>query len=267
MQQGLSVLWSNYNALQGSIQRRIRNGLAANINYTWSHNLTNATIGGEGSPTGSCVGGCHVDNGRGQSGTYNSFYQYDYGNADLDNRQSFALTMTYDLPFGQNLRGPAALVVKGWTVNSIYYARKGIPITVESTVNNSGLPITDRPNQTGNPQGSFHSTIKEWFDVTKFSLPAANLLGNVHRNSVIGPGSQALAFSVFKEFPIYESVKLQFRCEAFNLFNTPTFAQPNNSISYNSSGVGIYNGSAGQISSTDPHSSPRQIQLALKLIF
>jgi hypothetical protein len=264
---GLSVLWSNYNALQASVQRRFRDGLAANINYTWSHNLTNATIGGEGSPTGSCMGNCFVDNGSGQGVQYNSFYQYDYGNADLDTRQAFALTMDYDLPFGKNLHGPEALALKGWGVNAIYFARKGIPLTAESSINNSGLPITDRPNQTGNSQGSFHRTIREWFDVTKFSLPAVNLLGNAHRNSVIGPGSQALAFSVFKEFPILESTRLQFRCETFNLFNTPTFAQPNNSISYNSSGVGIYNGSAGQISSTDPHSSPRQIQLALKLIF
>jgi hypothetical protein len=267
IQEDASLLSSNYNALQGSVQRRMKNGLAANINYTWSHNLTDSPIGGEGSPTDACVGACHVDNGSGQAVTYNSYFQYDYGNADLDTRQRLALTMTYDLPFGKSLSGPEALVVKGWSVNSIYYAQTGNPVNVSSSVNNSGLPISDRPNQTGNAQGSFHRTIQEWFDVTKFTLPGADLLGNAHRNSVFGPGTQALGFSLFKEFPIYESTKLQFRCETFNLFNTPTFANPNSSISYNSSGVGVYNGSAGEISGTTAASSPRQIQLALKLIF
>ena len=46
-----------------------------------------------------------MDNGSGQAITYNSFYQYDYGNADLDTRQRLALTMTYDLPFGKTMTG------------------------------------------------------------------------------------------------------------------------------------------------------------------
>jgi hypothetical protein len=268
IQEDESVLNSNYNSLQGSVQRRMKNGLAANINYTWSHNLTNSVVPGEGSPTDSCVGACHVDNGSGRAVTYNSYFQYDYGNADLDTRQRLALTMTYDLPFGKSLSGLEALAVKGWSVDSIYYAQTGNPVNVSSSVNNSGLPISsDRPNQTGNAQGGYHRTLQEWFDVTKFTLPGADLLGNAHRNSVFGPGTQALGFSLFKEFPIYESSKLQFRCETFNLLNTPTFANPNSSISYNSSGVGVYNGSAGEISSTTAASSPRQIQLALKLIF
>ena len=262
-----SVLNSNYNALQGSFQRRLSHGLAANVNYTWSHNLTNAQVLDEGNAVGNCVGPCHVDNGNGGSVTYNSYFQYDYGNADLDTRQRLALTMTYDLPFGNTMTGAKGLLVGGWSVNSIYYAQTGNPVTVASAVNNSGLPITERPNQKGSSQSGFHKTIQDWFDVTQFTLPGQGLLGNAARNSVFGPGTQALGFSVFKVFPIHEEVRLQFRTEMFNLLNTPTFSNPNDTVNYDSNGVGEYTGSAGAISSTTAAASPRQIQFALKLLF
>jgi outer membrane receptor protein involved in Fe transport len=261
-----SIMNSNYNALQASLQRRLKNGLAFNVNYTWSHGLTNVGGIGEGNAQGSCVGPCHVDNGSGQAVTYNSFFQYDYGNSDLDTRQRVSLTMTYDLPFGATLTGPASYAVKGWTVNSIYYAQTGNPITIASATNTSGLPVTERPNQVS-PAPSFHSNLTEWYDVTQFRLPGADLLGNAHRNSIFGPGTQALGFSLFKYIPIYDRLNLQFRAEAFNLFNTPTFSQPGATVSFDANGVGQLGNGAGAISSTTPASTPRQIQLALKLIF
>ena len=95
-----------------------------------------------------------------------------------------------------------------------------------------------------------------------------NLLGNEQRNQVYGPGTQALGFSLFKAFPIYEEAKLQFRAESFNLLNTPTFANPNETINaYDANGVAVPNVGVGQIGSTTAASSPRQLQFALKLIF
>lgn len=261
-----SILNSNYNALQLSLQRRLKSGLGANVNYTWSHNLTNGQVLDEGQPVGNCVGPCHVDNGSGQAVTENSFYQYDYGNADLDTRQRVALTMTYDLPFGRTLNGLAAYAAKGWSVNSIYYAQTGNPITIASAINNSGLPITERPNQV-HPAAGFHRSLSEWYDVTQFTLPGVGLLGNAHRNSIFGPGTQALGFSLFKEFPIHESAHLQFRCETFNLLNTPTFSEPNGTVNFDANGVGTIGNGSATISSTTAASSPRQIQLALKFIF
>ncbi|HEY1896657.1 MAG TPA: TonB-dependent receptor [Terracidiphilus sp.] len=262
-----SILNSNYSAFQASVERRLKSGLAFDVNYTWSHNLTNAQVIDEGQPVGNCVGSCHVDNGSGQAVTYNSFYQYDYGNADLDTRHRVALTMTYDLPFGRNLQGPAALVAKGWSVNSIYYAQTGNPLTVQSAVNNSGLPISERPNEVKSSSPGFHKSIQQWYDVTRFRLPGQGLLGNEQRNAVFGPGTQALGFSLFKEFPVYESAHLQFRCEAFNLLNTPTFNNPNGTVNYDANGVGTTGNGSATISSTTAASSPRQIQLALKFIF
>jgi hypothetical protein len=265
-----TVLKSNYNALQLSLQRRLHNGLATNANYTWAHNLTNAQVIDEGQGVGNCVGPCHVDDGTGKSVTYNSYFQYDYGNADLDTRSRLALSLTYDLPFGNTLNGPAGFVAKGWSINSIYYAQTGNPFTVS---NDSGAQSdiglgSDRPNHV-RPSGSgFHKSVNEWFDVTQFKLQGAGLQGNEIRNAVYGPGTQALGFSLFKTFPVWERARLEFRAEAFNLLNTPTFANPNATInSYDANGVAIPNVGVGEISSTSSAASPRQIQFALKLIF
>ena len=74
---------------------------------------------------------------------------------------------------------------------------------------------------------------------------------------------------MFKSFPIHEAVNLQFRAESFNLFNTPTFGQPGANIQgYAPDGTAVATGGFGQISATAaPSATPRQIQLALKLIF
>jgi hypothetical protein len=265
----MSVGWSGYDALQASLERRLKSGLAYDVNYTWSHGLTDVTGIGEGNAATSCIGQCNVDNGSGQAVVTNSFNQYDHGNSDLDTRQRIALSMTYDLPFGQTLTGPAAYVVKGWTVNSIYYAQTGNPITIAAADNLSGLPVSQRPNQVKGASG-FHKSLNEWYDVTQFSLPGPGLLGNAHRNSVFGPGTQALSFSVFKYIPIYESLKLQFRAEAFNMLNTPSFSQPGGTVSFASATpetIAQPGNGAGGIGSTPASASPRQLQLALKLIF
>ena len=270
LQERRSVLSSNYNALQLQVERRLRAGLAANVNYTLAHNLTNAQVVDEGQPVGNCVGACLVDNGTGQGEVENSYYQYDYGNADIDTRHRIALTMTYALPFGATATGIKGEVVKGWSLNSIYYWQTGIPFTVQnSNGDQSKIGLgNDRPNVVASSQPEFHKSIAEWYDVTRFKLQAPGLLGNEERNQVYGPGTQALAFSLFKAFPIREGIDLQFRAEAFNLLNTPTFSSPNSTItSYDTNGVGVPGVSAGQIGSTAAQATPRQIQFALKLQF
>jgi hypothetical protein len=254
-----TVMSSNYNALQVSLQRRFNNGLAANANYTWAHNLTNAQVIDEGQAVGNCVGPCHVDNGSGVAKIYNSYFQYDYGNADIDTRHRVAITMSYDLPFGKNLTGPASVAVKGWSVNAIYYAQTGIPFTVQNPNGaTSGISLgNDRPNQISSPTSGISRSINQWYNVAAFKTQAAGLLGNEMRNQVYGPGTQALGFSLFKNLPIYEALKLQLRVESFNLLNTPTFSQP---------GANLDSG-AGKINSTASSATPRQLQGALKFIF
>jgi hypothetical protein len=85
------------------------------------------------------------------------------------------------------------------------------------------------------------------------------------------PNNQRVDFSLFKDFNITESKRLQFRAEAFNLTNTPAFGLPGaNIVSWAGTGaaaVPTTAGNFGKITSTNAFYTPRDIQLALKFVF
>ena len=142
--------------------------------------------------------------------------------------------------------------------------RNGRFIQVRSCDRRADNKITNESNTRLQPQ---HLVVNFNSDKHVEKLQGAGLLGNEARNQVYGPGTQALALSTFKSFPIHEAIELQFRAEAFNLLNTATFGTPNTTItSYSLGGVGVPDVSAGQIGSTAASATPRQIQFALKLL-
>ncbi len=81
--------------------------------------------------------------------------------------------------------------------------------------------------------------------------------GNVGLQSNVGPPGRTLDFSIFKNFPITERIKLQFRSEATNIVNTPQFSAPQNSQTA---------ANFGQITSPNA-GSERHIQFSLRLQF
>jgi hypothetical protein len=106
--------------------------------------------------------------------------------------------------------------------------------------------------------GPAQSRLGLYFNTSVFSQPAPFTFGNTGRTlpDVRGPGVNNFDFSVFKDFKLVERVALQFRAEAFNLFNRVQFGFPNQSLS---------SGQFGVISSAA--NSPRQLQFALKVLF
>jgi hypothetical protein len=82
-----------------------------------------------------------------------------------------------------------------------------------------------RPNQVSNPNSGAPHTFKQWFNTTAFVGPprAAGPPGNAPRGSVRGPGLQRWDLSLFKNTKIREGMSLQFRAEAFNIFNHTNF--------------------------------------------
>ena len=265
-----SAASSNYNALQSSFLHRFAAGLNARINYTWSHILNNGSPQGEGGfrPVECVRNGCLMDSGNGTPVPVN-FLQYDYGNADLDVRQRFTVMLSYALPFGASLRGAAAYLVKGWSVNTIYAYSTGLPTSIgepgggpPGTITNAsgilGFRGGDTPNQVGDANAGNIHTIQEWFNTSAFAVQAPGLLGNARRNCIYGPPQRHLDVSLTKDFPIKETVRLQFRAESFNLTNTPNFAEPN---------INLGSPTFGEITSTSTGSNPRLLQFALRLSF
>ena len=163
--------------------------------------------------------------------------------------------------FGENR------LTKGWQLSGIYTASSGIPITPFLSADVSGTgELNDRPNLTGDPN-SGPRTAGQWFNTAAFTIPAAGTFGNAPRNSIIGPPVNIFDFSLNKTTRIVENVSLQFRAEAFNLFNRPNFSLPN--VDRNSSAFGAIS-ETPDVTAGNPRLSeggPRVLQFGLKLIF
>jgi hypothetical protein len=103
----------------------------------------------------------------------------------------------------------------------------------------------------------------QYFNPAAFAVPPNGTYGNVGRDTLIGPGSSTVDFSVLKNTAVTERVKLQFRAEFFNLLNRANFSTPN-TVVFSSANSGP-SPTAGVITATS--STSRQIQFGLKLLF
>jgi hypothetical protein len=181
--------------------------------------------------------------------------------SSFDHRNRFVGNVLYDLPFAKGTNRWVRAVAAGWRAGGILIAQSGPPFTVNLSSSNDVANIglvngnnLERPNVAGNPNNG-PKTVGEWFNTAAFSLPAAFRFGNDPRNSVLGPGFVNLDTSLQKEWPLRESMNLQFRVDAYNTLNHPNFNLPGRIFGASNFGV---------ISSAQ---DPREMQFALKFDF
>jgi hypothetical protein len=108
-------------------------------------------------------------------------------------------------------------------------------------------------------------TFLNWFDPSCYTVQPFATLGNVPRDSLLGPGLLDLDFSIIKQTRITEKLNSEFRAEFFNILNHTNLGQPVGAVFAGTSAAPFISGTAGTITSTSTTS--RQIQFALKLIF
>jgi hypothetical protein len=261
---------SNYNALQTSFQRRLANGLAFDANYTWGKGLSDIT---GFSQQGGSQGWSNGDPTR--------IRQIEYGIAENDIQNRFALSLNYGVQYGKSFTGVKGFALAGWQVNSITAWQSGKPFTITETgsgadnpvesdgkqhgYNNRATPLNsggqDRPDQIKDPRLS-NKSLSHFFDTTAFAPQPLGTIGTAQRNSLYGPTFRHVDLSIFKDFPVTEGLKVQFRAESFNISNTPNFY-----IGNGSSGASFGNPAFGAVSQTDPNYTPREYQFALKAHF
>jgi hypothetical protein len=261
---------SNYNGLQTSFQRRFTRGLALDVNYTWSKALADTSTFSQ----------------QGDQGWSNALptniRATEYGNADTDLQNRFALSLNYELQYGKEFTGLKKFALSGWQTNviagwqsgkvfSIVSSGSGADNPVESDgkthgFNNRAVPQNsggmDRPNTIKDPRLS-HKNLSEFFDTSAFAPQPLGTIGNTQRNSMFGPHFRDVDLSLFKNFTVTERATIQFRVETFNISNTPNFFIGNNNTSNQQFG----NAAFGTISATDPNYNPRQYQFVLKALF
>ena len=280
-----NAFWINgnsYNALEAQLTKRMAHGFQVQGSYTWGKSIDQGTGVANGDPF------------------LNSVYllflfapERRRGPSDFNISQNLVANFIWDIPTPNSLRGPAAFAARGWQLGGIITARTGLPFT--PTIGGDPLGFTvksiaypDRLSGPGCQSPVNPGNVNNYINLQCFGLPmatpaiaaqcvpftaatvtgtCANLLGNVGRNSVYGPGLVNFDFSVFKDNhirKISENFNVQFRVEFFNVLNHPNFQAPiDNSTLFN--GDGSPTGGAGLIDATSNDS--RQIQIALKVIF
>jgi hypothetical protein len=273
---------SAYEGLQTSFVRRFNNGLTVNASYTWSHTMSNINSNACVSSYFATPTPCFVDTSKGQGTTVSAprnvygFHDYAWGNDVLDVADRITWGVNYTLPFGKSFTGAAGEIFKGWGMNTSGSWQTGLPFTATANSNNSGLSPGQLLDQIGSGKLS-NPTRLHWFDysLSSFIQPAPGTLGDEHLLQLFGPHQKRFDFSLFKDFPIKEQMRLQFRAEVFNLLNQTNMNTPGASIAYTTDSNGKINGvnlsgthsTTGQISSMNGNWNQREIQFALKLLF
>jgi hypothetical protein len=189
----------------------------------------------------------------------------------FDSRSRLTVSYAIDLPFGPGHRflnggnGVEKKLVGGWSASGIATFQDGFPLALTATGTANGPGYGRRPNVVPGcdktTSGSSTSRLNDWFNVSCFTVPAAYTLGNESATDPVlrGQGINNFDFSLAKRTPITERFNLEFRAEAYNLFNRVQFGLPNTSITT------AANPTTGYI--TTQINQPRLIQLALRLLF
>lgn len=264
------ALWDGnyyYNGLQAQVRKRMSRGIQIEGSYTFSKNIDD---GG---------GSVASDPFRNSISTLLWFCKAcRRGLSDQDQRHVLTVNYEWDLPTPASFNKPEKAILGGWETGSILTVASGTPFTVLVAGDALGQGNTDFyqypdrvrnvPGCDGNPVNAGNAANYVKFQC--FALPnPIYRLGNAGRNSVIGPGLVNLDFSLFKNIPIRESLKAQFRAEFFNIINHPNFNSPNdNRVIMDQSGNPVPgplpNTVAAVTQMVNSQQPARQIQFAMK---
>ena len=265
---------ADYNSLQMQFQRRLTHGLAALASYTWSH----------------CI----------DYGSSNILVGFVRGNCDVDVRHNFTGAISYDLPKAGH-GGALSAILSNWGIDDRFIARTAFPVSLvggpafNPTTGQaffSGLDLVPgqpiyvtqctSPFITGPPtipcpggRGINPAAFTPVQPDPGSFFPTRN--GTAPRNFARGFGAWQMNFVVRREFPIYEQLKLQFRAEAFNIFNHPNFGniqtsycpsgQPTCTFGEATQTLATSLGTNSALSSQYQMGGPRSMQFALRLVF
>ena len=140
------------------------------------------------------------------------------------------------------------VVLGGWAIGGITTLNSGRLVTIGVKGNPSNTGTTNRPDATGISPYLSHQerSLDRWFNTDAFVANEAYTYGNVSRNVLEAPGSVNFDFAVYKIFQPTERMRVQFRFEAFNFFNTPRFGAPGATLGTSQFGV-ISGAAAGRI--------------------
>ncbi|HET6852035.1 MAG TPA: TonB-dependent receptor, partial [Pyrinomonadaceae bacterium] len=212
---------SDYRGLQLQFQRRLSRGLQSLVSYTWSKSEDTAS-----NDSSSNTPAARLDP------------ELDRGPSNFDVRHAFSAAVTYNLPMIQTGRIGKA-ITRNWGVDTIFTARSATPVNVTYNRNFGFGTFGFRPDVVPDvplyifdpslPGGKkINSTVVPGSPNQRgpFVIPTETRQGNLKRNTLRGFPVHQIDVAVRRQFRLTERLNLQFRAEAFNLFNHPNFGDP-----------------------------------------
>jgi hypothetical protein len=239
---------SRYHGLQLKLDRRFQNGLMITNSYTISRSMD------------------YVNENGGISTPID--FEQSWSRSNFDRLHSYTLSTIYDLPFGPNKRwlgdSLAGKVIGGWQISGLFIGQSGTPLNITGNGTLLNTPgTTAYANASGEQKvlGGLGPGLL-YFDPNAYSLPAANVQGNMKRNGgPEGPGFWEIDAALFKRFAIGASRYAEFRVDAFNVTNSVRWGNP-------STGYATGTGNTfGQITGVATGSGPRSLRFGGRIAF
>jgi len=244
----------NYHGVTVKLQQRYARGFSYIVSYTRSRLMDDASSVFDASIlTGPQANFPVAD-------SFNRKLERDYSTGDIPHL--FVTSAVWDLPVGRGrAREPHGFVgalLRDWSVSTIVTLQSGVPVAVSQTNSNAFAGFgTQRPNLVGDPElPSDERSPAKWFNTSAFALAPQFTLGSASRNPVRGPSYKNVDVAISRRLPIRGGgPEVEVRVEAFNLLNTPPFANPG--VTFGTATFGVIT-SAGDA---------RVVQLAAKFLF
>ncbi|MCB9383951.1 MAG: TonB-dependent receptor [Bryobacterales bacterium] len=254
---------SDYNSLQTQFKRRLSKGFQALTAYTWSKSLDTASDESISNFSTPILRGDPND---------------DRGPSSFDIRHAFTGSLSYEIP-APNAGRAARAILGGFALDSVIRLNSAAPVNIVTGRDplNIGLTNIARPDRVvSEPLYLEGDSIPGGKRFNPAAFDGATPLaqgrqGTLGRNVLRGFGVRQLDLSLRRRFQIFESAALNFRADAFNLFNTPNFADPSGVLTNSNFGVStaILSSRLGGFGLNPLYQAggPRSIQLGLKLEF
>jgi len=248
-----TLLWdgrfgSNYNSLQATLNRRFTSGLFLKGAYTYSHAITEV----------------EYSDWTGESGLFQAmaYRSRNRSSAAFNIPHMLQLAYVYELPMGAGKKwaqnGTANAILGGWQINGIFSAYQGRQFTMSASGSSLNMPGNIQTPDQIKPEIAILGGLGDspYFDTSAFARVTEVRFGNVGRNTMRGPATVNMDFSLFRSFKFTEKLNMEFRAEMFNFTNTPHFGNPNGNR--NSSNFGKILSDAND---------PRSFRLGLRFAF
>jgi len=250
---------STYHALQASIRRDVGQ-LTLSAAYTYAHSIDDSSD-------------------RSDSTFVNAYDPAaNRASSNFDQRHTFTFSYVWDIPLfrGTDLKGK---LLGGWQYSGIASISSGTPFSPVFNTDNAGVAngvagAGSRPDVVGDPRGGPFPApdsgfAKVFYNPAAYVAPRGLTFGTAGRNSLINPRRTNFDMALFKHFAIHESMALEFRAEAYNVFNHTEWlgiaGGAGSAANATGSGDNVL-GNPGFLQVSGAH-NPRILQLALKFIF